>query len=136
MYFKENFTRLLFLSWVKLTCDRHTFFLHRSRVYILVQKRHLFPTPLLNKFFPLATCRFSTPISWPFCLILHYFAYILPFYFPFSLFLSHFFLFLSPSSFFTFSLFFSSPYHIPPPQMTSADIPPRGDGDIFQFSLT
>jgi hypothetical protein len=68
-----------------------------------------------------------------FVLILPYFAFILSFYFPFSHFLSPFFPFLSP--FFPFLL------HFPPffflafsyffPQITSADIPPRGGGGNF-----
>jgi hypothetical protein len=81
---------------------------------------------------PLGTCRFSTPnVAFlpKFFPILHLFY---PFTSPFSLFLSTFFLFFPLLSFFTFSPFVSSSFHIFSPQMTSADISPGG---IFSLSL-
>ncbi len=60
------------------------------------------PPPSENDIFPPLARRFLTPIL--FSLILPYFAFILPFNFPFSHFLSHFFLFLFP--FFLFLLHF------------------------------
>ncbi len=64
-------------------------------------------------------------------LILPNFASVLPFYFPFSHFLSHFFLFLFP--FFLFRLHFppfSLHFFIFFPQMTSANIPPPPGGGM------
>ncbi len=90
----------------------------------MVQKRYLFPpSPSENDIFsPLTTHRFLTP-WWPLCLNSSLFCIILPFYLPFSHFLSPFFRFLKyifPLFLFAFSYFF--------PQMTLADIPPPQGG--------
>jgi hypothetical protein len=94
--------------------------------------RKLYPPLPQNFFSPLATVIFRL-LSCPFCLtvILPYFAFILCFYFPFSLSLYPLFLFLFP--FFLNLLNFPLrlfPFSYFPPQMTSARIP---RGDIFQY---
>jgi hypothetical protein len=94
----------------------------------------LIPPPSENYIFsPSCDTSFYESHRGLFALILPYFAIILPFYFPFSHFLSSFFLFLSP--FFLFLLhfpLFSLRLLYFFPQMTSADISPRGGG-IFQY---
>jgi hypothetical protein len=99
-------------------------------VYILIRKLYVLSPLSGNDFPPLATHRFSTPVpSLPrFFPILHLF--YLPFYFPFSLVLLHFFLFLPPFFFLILHLpLISLPFLIFFPKMTSAVIFfPRGGG--------
>jgi hypothetical protein len=124
-----------------------------SRVYILIRKLHLFPSPFPKMIIsPSHDMSFFNSYRVLFALILPYFTFVLPLYFPFSLFLSPFFPFslssffpffppffpfflFSLSSFFPLLLFpflpFSPtfpPFYLPLfivfPQMTSADIFP------------
>ncbi len=86
---------------------------------------------------PLATCRFSTPIvallPWFFPILHLFYPFISPFPSPFLFLfpLSSFFFPLS-SFFFCFLLFFLFSFSYFFPQMTLADISPRGCG-IFQY---
>ncbi len=94
-------------------------------VYISVQKRYLSPPPFWKRyFFPLLRHVVFWLPSWPFCLNSSLFAFILPFYFPFSHFLSPFFLFLLHFLPFSLRLFIFFP------QMTLAEIPPS-EGRVF-----
>jgi hypothetical protein len=101
-------------------------------VYILVRKRYLFPPPSENDIFsPSRESSFFDSQRGLFALILPYFAFILPFNFLCSHFLSSFFIFLSPFPFsFTLLPLLISLFSYFFPKMTSADIfyPPLGWG--------
>jgi hypothetical protein len=99
---------------------------HGDRGLVLIRKQYLPPPPFSkNDNYSLSRHFIFSFLLCPFCLIVPYFAYILLFYFPFSLFyplfLPSFLLLLCPLSLPCFIFF---------PQMTSADIStlPGGGG--------
>jgi hypothetical protein len=93
---------------------------HPPGGYISVWKLYLFPSFWKWYFSPIRYMSFFDTHHGLFALILLYFAFILPFYFPFSHFLSTFFLFHLHFPPFSLCLFIFFPH------MTSADIPPPG----------
>ncbi len=104
----------------------------RTGVYISVRKRYLFPPPSENYiFFPSHGTLFFNSHRGLFSLILPYFAFILPFYFPFSHLLSPFFIFsLSSFFFYIFPPFSLHIFIFFPPNDIGWYPPPGG---IFQY---
>ncbi len=99
----------------------------RSLCFVL---KTIFIPPLSgNNIFRLSWHAVFWLLSFPFCLILPYFAFILIFYFPLSTFPFSFLPFSFPFlPFFTHSSFFSSPFHIFSPYDIGWYFPPPGGG--------
>jgi hypothetical protein len=133
----SSYCTVFFPFFLRISSFSLLFFSFSLLFFILVQgyifrseKDVYSPSPSENDILsPLRNTSFFDSHRGLFAFILPYFPFILPSYFPFSHFLSPFFLFISlffrvfyifPLFLFPFSYFF--------PQMTSADILPRGGG--------